>query len=45
MDFPSGAVQEGWQEGVGSTEEGWSYQSCQGRLPFAAPIAYQLILV
>ena len=27
---PLGPVQKGWQEGNCSSEEGWSYQSCEG---------------
>ena len=38
----SGPVQKGWQEGNCNSEEGWSYQGCEGRTLVIISITCQL---
>jgi myosin heavy subunit len=41
----SGPVQKGWQEGICNSEEGWSYQGCEGQTPVIISITCQLISI
>ena len=45
LSRPSGPVQKGWQEGICSSEEGWSYQGCEGQTPVTISITCQLIWI
>jgi myosin heavy subunit len=42
---PSGPVQKCWQEGICSSEEGWSYQGCEGQTLVNISITFQLISI